>query len=145
MEITVRQANKQDTDQIYLLSSELGGLSMDKERSYSVLNNDLNNPNIFYMLAISDNEAVGYICGSIEDRFGHDKKVATIRGLVVTSNMRSQGIGTMLVESFEKIANDHDCGKIEVTSSVERSDAHHFYVEKNGMTKTHYRFSKQLQ
>lgn len=140
----IRSATKKDADQIFNLLGELNSGKFDIQRFQSIYKKDLNNPDVFYLVATDNGKLVGYICGSVEDRLGHDKKVATVRGLVVSSGHRGHGIGIKLFQAFEEITKKNSCEKIEVFSKIEREDAHRFYIDKAGMAKTHYRFSKEI-
>jgi GNAT superfamily N-acetyltransferase len=70
---------------------------------------------------------------------------AEINGLVVDQNVRSRGIGKMLLDSAEQWARSVGCDAISVRSNVKRDRAHRFY-RKNGyeLVKTQKEFRKSL-
>lgn len=56
---------------------------------------------------------------------------AQISGLVIDEQLRSRGLGTLLLEEAEKWARSHACGSISVHLNVDRERAHQFYM-RNG-------------
>jgi GNAT superfamily N-acetyltransferase len=70
---------------------------------------------------------------------------ANISGLVVDYNLRSQGIGEMLLDAAERWARSLGCEVIIVASNVKRERAHSFYRRKGyAEAKTQYAFFKNL-
>jgi ribosomal protein S18 acetylase RimI-like enzyme len=61
---------------------------------------------------------------------------AHIEGLMVSSNLRGQGIGTKLMEHAIARARQRGCCLVQLTTNKKRIDAHHFY-EKLGFSFTH--------
>jgi GNAT superfamily N-acetyltransferase len=70
---------------------------------------------------------------------------ASVSGLVVDHNLRSQGIGEMLLEAGEQWARSLGCDVMTVQSNVTRERAHSFY-KRNGyaQVKTQHTFCKSL-
>jgi GNAT superfamily N-acetyltransferase len=68
-----------------------------------------------------------------------------ISGLVVDQNVRSRGIGKMLLDSAEQWARSVGCDAISVRSNIKRDRAHRFYIN-NGYehVKTQKEFRKRL-
>ena len=62
-------------------------------------------------------------------------KCVEISGLVVDQQVRSRGIGTLLLEAVEQWARTQRCDAISVRSNVTRDRAHRFY-ERNGYSRT---------
>jgi GNAT superfamily N-acetyltransferase len=70
---------------------------------------------------------------------------AEISGLVVDQQIRSRGIGTLLLEAAEQWAHRHRCTTISVRSNVTRDRAHQFYRNHGyELTKTQKSFLKIL-
>lgn len=69
--------------------------------------------------------------------------VGRITALVVSSEMRRQGVGRALVGAAEAIAREAGARLIEVTSNRRRTQAHRFY-EGLGYELTSHRFGKRL-
>jgi len=70
---------------------------------------------------------------------------AEISGLVVDQDMRSHGIGKILLDAAEEWARRIGCDAISVRSNIKRDRAHRFYA-KNGYehVKTQKTFRKTL-
>ena len=69
--------------------------------------------------------------------------VATINELVIDENYRNKRIGSILLKNAIEEAKYRDCVEIEVSSSLERVDAHQFY-KKYGFKEVGKFFSKEL-
>jgi GNAT superfamily N-acetyltransferase len=72
-------------------------------------------------------------------------RCASISGLIVDSNLRSQGIGGMLLDAAEQWALSVGCDVMLVKSNMKRERAHSFY-KRNGYAhiKTQHIFCKNL-
>nr|WP_302104483.1 GNAT family N-acetyltransferase [Polycladomyces sp. WAk] len=64
--------------------------------------------------------------------------------LVTDSHQRSKGYGAMLLTHLEAWARANGCEKVELTSGVQRKDAHRFYERKMGYNRTGWVFRKEL-
>ncbi|EMH4161503.1 GNAT family N-acetyltransferase [Pluralibacter gergoviae] len=74
----------------------------------------------------------------------HETKLwALISALVVDESIRGTGIGQQLLIAAEQIASDRNCSQIALSSSEQRTRAHHFY-ENNGYKEIRKRFVKIL-
>ena len=71
-------------------------------------------------------------------------RLGRITAIVVTETMRGKGIGKLLVEKAEALAQEAKCNVIELTTNVKRVEAHKFY-ESLGFEATHKRFTKHLK
>lgn len=67
-----------------------------------------------------------------------------IYDLVTKAEERSKGYGAELVRYLEKFARDQGCHLVELTSGVQRKDAHRFYEEKMGYLRSSWVFRKKL-
>jgi PhnO protein len=56
-------------------------------------------------------------------------RCAEITGLVVDKQVRSRGIGQLLLDVAEKWASTHGCRVVAVRSNVTRERAHRFYTK----------------
>jgi GNAT superfamily N-acetyltransferase len=84
-------------------------------------------------VACLDSKVVGWIGLSIVHHLQSDPYVE-IGGLVVASEIRSQGIGSVLLSFAEKWAASHGINTVVVRSRVSRERAHLFY-ERAGYTR----------
>lgn len=68
---------------------------------------------------------------------------ALISALVVDEAVRGQGRGVALLAAAERLAREAGCGQIELSSSLHRERAHHFYQQQDYREKPK-RFVKSL-
>ena len=73
----------------------------------------------------------------------HDHKIARVSALAVTEPARGRGVGHVLMSTFEALAREAGCPRLEVTSNLRRRGAHGFY-ERLGYEATSKRFVKWL-
>lgn len=76
---------------------------------------------------LSDGKVAGWL-GAYVFRTVELDKCVEISGLVVDSEIRSLGIGRLLLEAAEEWARQVGCRNITVRSNVKRRRAHRFYV-----------------
>jgi len=86
---------------------------------------------------------VGFISLSFNFTIHDLGLVATINELVIDENYRNKRIGSILLKNAIEEAKYRDCVEIEVSSSLERVDAHQFY-KKYGFKEVGKFFSKEL-
>ncbi len=53
--------------------------------------------------------------------------IAHLSGLVVAPDQRRTGLGAALLDAAEQLARTWGCSRIELSSSLGRDAAHHFY------------------
>lgn len=75
---------------------------------------------------------------------GHGQRVAEIENVHVRHDRRSHGIGAQLIAACEELARARDCQRVQLTSNVERVDAHRFY-DRLGYQASHKGFKKSLR
>jgi GNAT superfamily N-acetyltransferase len=64
--------------------------------------------------------------------------------LITSEAERSKGYGLALMEHLEALARSEGCDTLALASALHRTDAHRFYMDKIGMEKPSYTFSKTL-
>lgn len=101
-------------------------------------------PDHVIFVACSPEGVVGWIDIAIAQVLAAEPR-AEIAGLVVSSSIRSRGVGRMLVARAEQWAVSRGLKEMLVRSRVSREDAHRFYLREGyGRTKTSAVFSKHL-
>jgi len=68
--------------------------------------------------------ALGIVCRDIIDQC---KPWMVVENVIVAGHARGQGVGKLLMNALEDIARSRGCSYINLTSSIKRPDAHHFY------------------
>ena len=137
----VRMAQPRDSDRI----AELGGttwLSVHREEVRGRLSQmqDANQYAVF-VAELPTGQIAGWI-GLYVFRAVEMETVAEISGLIVDENVRSCGIGKMLLDAAEEWAQRVGCRVISVRSNVKRDRAHQFYTN-NGYE--HIKTQKELR
>ena len=82
-----------------------------------------------YILFVAEQnkKIVGILAFSIRPLFvSRDYKLA-IERIVVDKNARNEGIGKMLIEKMETVAEEKNCSVIEIISTKKREHEHRFY------------------
>ncbi|ALG06993.1 GNAT family N-acetyltransferase [Kibdelosporangium phytohabitans] len=78
-------------------------------------------------VADADGDLLGLIAVRVNPFFERPGSWGRIVALVVSDQVRGQGVGRRLVAVAESFAASHGCVRMEVTSSDRRRDAHEFY------------------
>jgi GNAT superfamily N-acetyltransferase len=65
--------------------------------------------------------------------------------LVTTASERSHGYGKALLDYVDVLAQDLGCDTVALASGLQRADAHRFYEQKAGMTRSAYTFQKPVR
>ena len=73
----------------------------------------------------------------------YEMPVARITVLVVHPQARRRGIGRLLIDHAMRWAEQGECELVELTSALDRGEAHAFYHEV-GFERTSWRFRKSL-
>ncbi|MBW3595149.1 MAG: GNAT family N-acetyltransferase [Actinobacteria bacterium] len=64
--------------------------------------------------------------------------------LVTSASVRSKGYGLALLQHVERLAREEGCETLALSSGLQRTDAHRFYLDKVGMEKRSFTFAKTL-
>ena len=139
----IREITPDDAAAAAVLSGELGyQVSPDvvRQRIESLLGLP---DQAIYVACLSGN-VVGWIDLAVSRHLASEPRVE-ICGLVVSSEVRSRGIGRLLVERAEQWALSRGLNAMLVRSRVAREDAHRFYLREGyARTKTSAVFTKEL-
>ena len=102
-------------------------------------------PDHIVYVACLDQEVAGWIDVSVTHHLQSDPR-AEIGGLVVSSKLRSRGIGRVLVARAEQWARERGLQSVVVRSQISLEAAHNFYLREGyARTKTSAVFTKQLE
>lgn len=88
-------------------------------------------------------EVVGCLSTSVMRVLHRPAPVGRISMLVVDAAARSRGIGAKLVHAAERALAEAGCRLVEVTSNLQRTEAHRFY-ERLGYERTSVRLAREL-
>lgn len=138
--MNVRRAKQADVLSIYNLITELEETMLDIKVFTSMYLDNISNSNIYYIIFEKDSKIIGFASLHIQKLLHHVSKVAEVQELVVTESYRNYGIGKIMYDELKAIAKEEGCSQIEVCCNMNRERTHIFY-QKNGMSKTHYKFT----
>ncbi|MFZ0213597.1 MAG: GNAT family N-acetyltransferase [Candidatus Acidiferrales bacterium] len=141
---TVRAPADSDYDRMAELASQLGYPSTADQVRVRLSEIRDSNECAIYVTELTDGQIAGWI-GVCIFRSVEMDKLAEINGLVVGQEIRSRGIGKILLDAAEEWARNRGCAIISVHSNVKRERAHGFY-KRNGYEwyKTQESFRKSL-
>ena len=144
VKMEIREAIIDDIKPIQELSQQLG-YNYPIEKMNLKLNQILNNPEHRILIALKNNQIIGYIHVEIY-RVLYADDLLNILGIVVDKSCRNQGVGTTLLKSTEKLSLKLNCSGIRANSGASRENAHFFY-KRNGFDneKDQKRFIKYIE
>ena len=96
------------------------------------------------MLAIQDGAPLGLIALHLATMLQAMEPVARVTALVVQDQGRGAGIGRLLIDAGDELAQRAGCGILELTTAVARIDAHAFY-RKLGFTNSSLSFKRLVR
>lgn len=140
----IRKCTKEDVTSVYQLILELKNTQFDFDIFKNVYYSKLSDTKNYYIVAVEEDNVIGFISLVIDYQLHHADKVGTIEELIVSSESRSQGVGKLLLNYAVNYARENSCDVIELTSGFSRADAHRFY-EKNEFRKRSYKFKMNLK
>ena len=95
------------------------------------------------LVAAAGSEVYGVITAHVLPSIHAAEPVAWITSLVVASDVRGMGVGSMLVSEIESWARQNGAVRVSVTSGTAREQAHRFY-ERRGYERSGLRFTRML-
>lgn len=80
------------------------------------------------MIALLNNEIVGYLAGSINEKGSYeDIQYGELNNMFINESFRGYGIGKKLTDSFKNYCKTNNIDNIKVTASYKNKDAINFY------------------
>jgi N-acetylglutamate synthase-like GNAT family acetyltransferase len=142
MEFTIRKATEEDSKQLAGLLSELGypntpEFVRKKIARISKSENDT------LLVAETLGLVIGAVHLHISEMIHRPGRLGRVIALIVTSNYRWFGVGRQLMTHAENLARESGCSLMEVTSRIQREDAHAFYKHL-GYSEKPWRFVKKI-
>ena len=142
--MNIRKVSIEDFDDILRLQLQLEDVEARfdcnlKERCYETnmgkekLKNRINNQNnIFYVATDKENKIIGFIDGNIpNDEWWYKDTVAYLNHICIDKQYRNQGIGTTLLNQFEKEAKQKGAVYIRILAFYNNKLAISFYKGNN--------------
>ncbi|HYN80643.1 MAG TPA: GNAT family N-acetyltransferase [Gemmatimonadaceae bacterium] len=141
--VSVRPARILDADDVARLTTQLG---YDAEPSTvaATLARIQSRRDQQFFVAELEGRPVGWLHALIAE-YVETGAFVVIGGLVVDSNHRRKGVGSLLMEHAEVWAKAQGCSIVRLSSSTSRTAAHQFYQERGyAKIKTQYSFMKSI-
>ncbi|WP_195575823.1 GNAT family N-acetyltransferase [Paenibacillus sp. 1001270B_150601_E10] len=112
------------------------------EGQFMIMDQD---PHYFLLGAKDNDDLAGSVMGVIcRDLIGDGRPFMVIENVIVSKHHHRKGVGQLLMNELERIANEHRCGYMILVSSGHRTAAHRFY-ENLGYTEDVRGFRKMLK
>jgi phosphoglycolate phosphatase len=126
--IDIALLTQQDLHELAILQRELIDEEADIIRMRELLPMILQDRNYYLLRARKNGVLVGSLAAIVcHDLFGKCMPFMIIENMIVTGDERGQGIGTLLMQEAEIIAQERKCRYIALISSANRREAHRFY------------------
>ncbi|WP_416668847.1 GNAT family N-acetyltransferase [Egbenema bharatensis] len=138
----IRSAELRDANALHELLEQLGySTELSQIEKFLLKENDLATTAV-YVYELSD-RAIGFISLTRYFYFPAMQNVMRITAFCVDAEHRNLGIGGQLLSFAEHLAIDFGDALIEISCSLERQQAHRFYL-KQGYSQQSYRFVKRF-
>lgn len=126
----IREAEENDLDELACLFGELGYRTTRPDpRSQVTVYIDAEDCRLL-VAQTGEGNLSGLIAGHVFPLIHQPGNVGRIMALVVGERFRSQGVGSLLLESLEAWFSEKNCNRFEVNSGDHRDRAHKFYEAK---------------
>ncbi|HIJ95899.1 MAG TPA: GNAT family N-acetyltransferase [Desulfuromonadales bacterium] len=143
MEVIMREATSTDIPGILSLYAQLGqddGSVLPVAEAEIIFEKIRSYPDYWIYLAIMGDRPVGTFALLIMDNIAHmGIKSAILEEVVVSEELRGQGIGTKMMDYAHDLCRQAGCYKMTFSSNLKREAAHRFY-ESIGFQRHGYSF-----
>ncbi len=140
--LLIKKATLEDLKTIQNLNNQLFELEKENYDSTLVSNWPLTNEgklyfedlinNHYVIVAILNNEIVGYLAGAINEKGSYEEiQYGEINNMLVKDECRGYGIGKMLINNFKDYCRENNIYNVKVEASAKNKNAINFY-KKNG-------------
>lgn len=140
--MNIRSAKSEDTQAICDLLKQMGypqSLTLIQEK-FEILHNDSNSQ---ILIAEEKGKIYGFLSLYFIPQIAFQGDFAKICYLCVDENMRSKGVGHLLLKEAEQQASRRGCDRMELHSGMQRPLAHQFYLREGYIEAPKY-FRKAL-
>ncbi len=140
--MNIRSAKSKDTQAICDLLKQMGypqPFALIQEK-FEILHNDSNSQ---ILVAEERGKIYGFLSLYFIPQIALQGDFAKICYLCVDENMRSKGVGHLLVQEAERLAKQRGCDRMELHSGMQRPLAHQFYLREGYIEAPKY-FRKAL-
>lgn len=142
MKVNIRAAKWEDTQAICNLLKQMGypqPLALIQEK-FEILHSD---PKSQILIAEEENKICGFLSLYFIPQIALKGDFAKVCYLCVDENIRSKGVGHLLLQQAEQLARQRGCDRMELHSGEQRTLAHQFYLREGYVDAPKY-FRKAL-
>ena len=139
----LRNCISDDIHFVYEMIVALEGENPGIEEFTEVFSTNLNDKNIFYIVAEHDEKIIAFASIHIQQILHHTGKVAELMEMFVDPDYRSNGIGEAMFWNLKDTAEACGCRYFEISSNIVREKTKTF-LENLGVSLTHYKFTERL-
>lgn len=138
--LQIRKVESKDLDFIYKSICELENEELDFRIFEEIFNENISNPNNFYLIAENENEALGFVTFHTQNLLHHCGLVGEIQEFFIDKKHRGKGIGRQLIEKIMQFSEENNLKSIEVTTNRIRAENVLIY-ENLGFKLSHNKFT----
>lgn len=142
MKVNIRTAKWEDTQAICDLLKQMGypqPLALIQEK-FEILHSD---PKAVILVAEEEDKVCGFLSLYFIPQIALKGDFAKVCYLCVDENIRSKGVGHLLLQQAEQLARQGGCDRMELHSGEQRTLAHQFYLREGYIDAPKY-FRKKL-
>ncbi len=149
---SIREATEADLPRLLELLHQLSQLGERPDRDqrsvteaeHAALRGMLSDPRTTCLVIEQSGRVQGTLTFYVLPNLSHGgRPIGIVENVVVDESCRGQGLGQLLMERADVLAETHGCYKLGFTSNQRRADAHRFY-ERLGYQVTHRGFTRYL-
>lgn len=138
--LRVRKANINDLRVIYEFLCDLQCTKFDVYTFNRAFMLNIVKPDNIYLVAEYNSKVVGYLSYNERLLLHHGgRKVGEILEMYVKPEMRSLGVGKLLLDKIKLLSRVMKVQRLELTSDLSREESHKFYVREN-FVESHKKF-----
>ena len=139
----IRNCTTDDLHTVYEMIIALEGENPGIEEFTEVFTTNLNDTNVFYIVAEADDKVIAFASIHIQLHLHHTGKVAELMEMFVDQDYRNNGIGEAMFWNLKDKAEACGCRHFEISSNIVRDKSKSFF-ENLGCQLTHYKFTERL-
>ena len=140
--IEIRACTPEDSAAVSTLLDELGYTVSIRQATEQVTELGKTGADPIF-LALADGQILGLLALHLSRMLQYPSPIVRVTALVVDRRARRRGVGKLLMQHAEQVGSAADCEFVELTSAMDRAEAHAFY-RNIGYEPNSLRFRKPL-
>lgn len=123
----IRKARMMDKEDVYDMVCKMQETILDKERFNQVFWENMNHPFIYYIVAIEDDNVIGFASLHLQNLLHHLGVIGQIHEFCVKNEHLHQGVDHAMFENIKDRAIDLNCVQLVVSNHRKYKDVIAFY------------------